>query len=144
MLFRWPILLVLLEWLCSIYCNASPSPMLINDWYFRETLPAIRNWEAILGQWEKHTPAQDRTPIFPVPIEGSKILWPNPFPALLIPFNESKHQLYLRLTTNNAVEVIQCLNPEKTTVTSTKIGKTIVGYQHPGGGAKLWNAIFKN
>ncbi len=43
------------------------SEVVRNDWYFRESLRAIRDWETILARWEQDKPPQAVPPTFPVP-----------------------------------------------------------------------------
>ncbi|NCC92870.1 MAG: hypothetical protein EOM10_06250, partial [Opitutae bacterium] len=47
-------------WAAAAAAEAA-SPELRRDWYFRESLAAIRDWEAILDRWERETPAAART-----------------------------------------------------------------------------------
>ena len=63
---------------------ASADTMVRGDWYFRESLSAIRDWEAILTRWEQEAPPRARVPVFPVPIDGGVVDWPNPIPLLLL------------------------------------------------------------
>lgn len=66
------------------------------DWYFRESLTAIRDWEAILAWWEQQTPAAERTPVLPVPVNGDAVEWPNPIPAMLLPTLDGKRRVVVR------------------------------------------------
>ncbi|MGQ9729881.1 MAG: NPCBM/NEW2 domain-containing protein [Candidatus Zipacnadales bacterium] len=100
------------------------------DWYFRESLAAIRDWETILVEWEKATPEDQRTPLLPLPADGSPITWPNPIPQTLIPLPDNCPPLLLRLV-GGQLQITRTQTAETVPLTDT-----IVGYRHPGGGAK--------
>lgn len=100
------------------------------DWYFRETLPAIRDWEAILQRWEQSTPEDQRTPVLPVPTNGSSVHWPNPVPALLIPYLDECPPVRLSLSGDK----LQVVRGEA--LEFHELGEVVLGYKHPGGGGK--------
>ena len=66
------------------------------DWYFRESLAAIRDWESALALWEKATPEAQRTPVFPVPANGDAAEWPNPIPRMLLPDEDKGARVRVR------------------------------------------------
>ncbi len=66
-------------------CTAAEQDVTCRDWYFRESLAAIRDWEDLLGRWEQETPDSARTPVLPVPATGEAVAWPNPIPLRLLP-----------------------------------------------------------
>ena len=112
-----PSLFLLLALLGPMAWAAEAVPdMVRRDWYFRETLPAIRDWEAILEAWEKATPEAERTPVLPVPANGEAAEWPNPIPLSLLPEEDAKAKVQARL--------------------GGKAEEAVVAYRHPGGGAK--------
>ena len=48
------------------------------DWYFRESLVAIRDWETTLERLEKEGHDDHRPSRFPIPMDGRLATWPNP------------------------------------------------------------------
>ncbi len=109
------------------------------DWYFRETLPAIRDWEDILARWEKTTPEAERTPVFPVPMNGDAVTWANPIPLTLLPDDDSKAQVRVHISRGGASlpALIERIAPDgKTERQTVAPGATVLGYKHPGGGGK--------
>lgn len=104
------------------------------DWYFRETLPAIRDWEDILTRWEKATPEAERTPVFPVPVNGEAVTWANPIPLMLLPDGDSKARVRVRLVGDK----VKCHSDTAPpcSVAHYQLGETVLGYKHPGGGGK--------
>jgi hypothetical protein len=102
----------------------------VRDWYFRESLAAIRDWETLLGEREAVTPEDRRTPVLPVPEDASTVEWPNPIPATLIPYADECPTVQVRLA-GNTVEVTRGTGTE-----AAAVGDTIPGYKHPGGGGK--------
>jgi hypothetical protein len=51
--------------------------MVRNDWYLRESLEAIRDWEVLM---KRVYPRKEKTPqpVFPVPVDDKPAAWPNP------------------------------------------------------------------
>lgn len=111
------------------------SDMVQSDWHFRETLPAIRDWEAILERWENQTPKDERTPVFPVPSNGDAADWPTPVPRLLIPEQDIPLRVQLHLTGGSRVTVRRT-PASGARDAELKAGEIFTAYQHPGGGAK--------
>ena len=106
-----------------------------NDWYFRESLIAINDWETILDRWEGETGEPQRTPAFPVPTDGQTVTWPNPIPLTLLPEDDSRQRVRLRVV-GDKLE-LQRIGPEGAAQReTTAAGGTVRGYQHPGGGGK--------
>ncbi|MFC1805987.1 hypothetical protein ACFL09_03305, partial [Planctomycetota bacterium] len=102
------------------------------DWYFRESLAAIRDWEAILAEWEKVTPEKERTPVLPVPSNGDSVDWPNPIPLMLLPADDAKRRVQVRL----AVGKMDVRRAGGSGAETVEPGKAMLGYKHPGGGGK--------
>jgi hypothetical protein len=118
--------------LCAapLAARADVPDMLRRDWYFRESLAAIRDWETLLGEWEEATPEDRRTPVLPVPQDGAWAEWPNPTPATLIPYPDECPPVRVHLVGGQA-EIERGDSTETHSLT-----ETILGYKHPGGGAK--------
>ncbi len=102
------------------------------DWYFRESLAAIRDWEATLAAWEKATPEKERTPVLPVPTNGEAVEWPNPIPLMLLPPEDAKRQVRVRL----ADGTILVERGGQGKPAAVKPGEAVLGYKHPGGGGR--------
>lgn len=120
--------------------RAAPPPgeMVRHDWYQREALTAIRDWEAILAWWEQRTPQAERMPVFPVPTSGAAVSWVNPMPRPLLPAEEAPVRLQLRLA-GGKVELERALPAGKRERQTSAPGKPIVGCSHPGsGGRNQW------
>ena len=110
-----------------------------DDWYFRESLAAIRDWETVLAEWEAETPEAERTPVLPAPEGGPAVEWPNPIPRRLVPYPDECPPVQVSLA-GDRVRVTR--GPATETVA---LSDTIVGYRHPGGGAKdhWYHAYFR-
>ena len=67
----WPVVILVCLVAVPGRCAAPVDDTVRDDWYFRESLSAIRDWEAILDRWEKTTPEAKRTPSLPVPGDGA-------------------------------------------------------------------------
>jgi len=121
--------------LCAVTarCSWSAPEVVRRDWYFRETLPAIRDWEAILARWEGETPKAERTPVFPLPTNGQWATWPNPIPLTLLP--EGDGETRMRFAGDKA-EVVRMPPRGAKEQQTVALGEAVVGYKHPGGGAK--------
>ncbi len=114
---------------------SGPSEMTREDWYLRESLRAIRDWETILARWEEATPEAERTPTLPVPTDGQPVEWPNPIPRLLLPPRDRDHGVRVRLVDGKIV-VQHGEGAGKSPRQTVAPGETVLGYKHPGGGGK--------
>ena len=100
-LLRWAVF-PLLALIPDLARAAAPQNALIRrDWHFRESLVAIDDWEAILGQWETgvapdKVDTNKRTPVFPVPTDGRPVFWFDPMPQALRPQGEAETTVTLR------------------------------------------------
>ncbi|NQT54157.1 hypothetical protein HQ576_19025, partial [bacterium] len=131
------ILLLPVVWASPVARAAS---MVRWDWHFRESLRAIRGWEAILAAWEKQTPEKERTPVLPVPLNGEAVEWPNPIPKMLLPPGDRASQVRVRLV-GGKIDVQHGARDSKGgwhTQTRLRVqpGATVLGTKHPGGGGK--------
>ncbi len=112
-----------------------PADTVRNDWHFRESLAAIRDWEAILERWETSKSPQAAGPVLPVPASGEAVEWPNPFPLLLLPAED--RGLRVRFRVADGQVQMERIGPEgKTRSSRHKPGEVVTAYKHPGGGAK--------
>ena len=83
--------------LACLWCvgglEAGPPPdaadMARADWDYRESLAAIRDWDAVLAGGAEALGVDGDVPMFPVPSDGRDVPWPNPIPARLIPPGEA-------------------------------------------------------
>jgi len=108
----------------SVRAAGTPLEMVRRDWFFRELLNAIADWEDLLAEWERATPEAERTPVFPLPSSGEAVEWPNPIPAIL-----------LGVTAQGGCA--KSPPPKlRLSLAQVKPGETIVGYRHAGGGGK--------
>ncbi len=106
-----------------------------NDWYFRESLRAIRDWEAVLARWERDKSPLAAAPAFPIAANGDPLQWPNPFPLRLLPVEDRGRGIRLRLKDGQvAVERLAAGQPLKRETLA--YGDSLVAYKHPGGGGK--------
>ncbi|MGQ9575033.1 MAG: NPCBM/NEW2 domain-containing protein [Thermoguttaceae bacterium] len=128
---------VCLGWRESRVAGAEPdaAAMIRNDWYFRESLAAIRDWETILQRWEKAKSPWSGVPVFPVPLSGQWVEWPNPVPLLLLPPEDRGLRVRLRAS-EGQVEIEHVRSGGQPARTRIAAGQTAVGYKHPGGGGK--------
>jgi hypothetical protein len=115
---------------------STPSEVVRSDWYFRESLAAIRDWEAILTWWEGHTLASQRIPVFPVPNSTAATTWCNPIPPQLMPERDRDGGIELRAAAGS-VELNR-RDPSRSAARwqSVAAGENVAGYKHPGGGGK--------
>lgn len=115
---------------------SQPVPAMVRqDWYLRESLAAIRGWEAILEKIDAQKPPRLGSPVFPVPSDGQVVRWPNPIPRLLLPAEDRERAVGVRLVDGRILlQPAGPAEPEK--VQTFKPGETIVGYKHFGGGGK--------
>jgi len=114
---------------------AAEPEMVRNDWHFRESLAAIRDWESILARWDKASPRPASAPVLPIPADGRAVTWPNPFPLLLIPPEDRALVVRVRWA-GGRVEVEHAGPGGKPKQSRFAAGESIVGYKHPGGGGK--------
>jgi len=105
------------------------------DWYFRESLAAIRDWETILQRLEKESPPQQTAPVLPVPTDGGWVVWPNPIPRRLLPPKDLDRRLRVRLA-GQRVEVQRPGGQGKVAGEAVAAGEEVLGYLHPGRGGK--------
>ncbi|MCR4414608.1 MAG: hypothetical protein NUV77_19500, partial [Thermoguttaceae bacterium] len=129
------VLAVSFLWTAEALAESPPGDMVRADWYFRESLPAIRGWETVLEQWEKANPPRPVAPLLPVPANGEAVEWPNPIPLLLLPPEDRAERVSVRLV-DGRIEVERFGTPGATKREVFKPGETIQGYKHPGGGGK--------
>jgi hypothetical protein len=118
-----------------ILTAAAGETIVREDWYFRESLGAIRDWEEVLAGGDVALPEGNEPPLFPVPADGEPVAWPNPIPRELRPPGEAPEDVRLRLR-GERVEVRR-IGPEG--VREERLvdqGKAVLGYKHPGGGDK--------
>ncbi|MFQ6132230.1 MAG: NPCBM/NEW2 domain-containing protein [Armatimonadota bacterium] len=99
------------------------------DWYFRETLRAIDDWEAICQRLE----GESDLPVFPVLESGQVVEWPNPIPATLLPRDDAKGRVCLRVQAGE-IAVERVAPTGEVEDEEIKPGDVVVGYHHPGGG----------
>ena len=104
------------------------------DWQFRESLRAIRDWEAVLAR-EDAAPEADQPPLLPVPENGEPVLWPNPIPRPLIPPEDRGRCVQVRLVDGN-VQIRRMGTSEAELLETAAPGQAVLGYQHPGGGGQ--------
>ena len=106
-----------------------------NDWYFRESLTAIRGWESILADWDKQAADTKPEPVLPLPTNGQPVTWPNPIPRMLLPAEDRDLRVRVRLV-DGKVEV-EHAGPDGTVTRKTVArGQNVLGIKHPGGGGK--------
>ncbi len=125
--------------------------MVREDWYCRESLAAIRDWEAVLARWEEATPEAQRTPVLPVPAGGEVVAWPNPIPRTLLPAEDRSLRVRVSMVggkvkiergasekgdRSNLCEAPSGPFRQIGPVPFFAPGETILGYKHPGGGGK--------
>jgi hypothetical protein len=116
--------------------SAEPTAHVVqDDWYFRESLTAIRDWEAILSRWEQTMPEAQRTPVLPLPENGDAVAWTDPIPAVLVPSGQRAPQVRVRLA-GAKVEIQRQRAFGPPTTETTPLGPTVLAYKHPGGGGK--------
>ena len=77
--------------------TVTPQDMVRWDWYFRESLLAIDDWEEILAQREADLGRERLVPEFPVPSDGQAVTWPNPIPRSLLPLADRELRVRVAL-----------------------------------------------
>ena len=112
----------------------SPATIVRRDWYFRESLTAIRDWEKLLAAWETRTPKPRQVPVFPVPADGKPAAWPVPIGPTLWPGRSGPPRVQVRQDAAK-VRVDQQGGEGKVSASDATAGQTVTGCKHPGGGA---------
>ena len=105
------------------------------DWYARESLVAIRDWERILELRAKAGANGDYAPLFPVPADGRAVAWHNPLPHSLVPPEDRSLRIDVRLV-GDRIRVETAGKGPKPEAHESQPGKPVRLYQHPGGGGK--------
>ncbi len=80
----------------GIQTPASGDETTRGDWYFRESLNAIDDWETVLAHWQTTVADAERTPVLAVPSDGKTVTWPNPIPLSLLPTGDRDIAMQLR------------------------------------------------
>ena len=117
------------------------------DWRFRETLPAIDDWEGICEHLVGEQGEKNWTPVIPVPYPGTRetaTIWPNLIPASLIPKPETLTELHLYLAgdeqggkTSPAAVGLDRITPDGArSHQEAPIDQLVTGYKHVGGGQR--------
>jgi len=112
--------------------NAAVPEMVRRDWYLRESLAAIADWEDILAKQP-----EGEAPVLPVPANGEAVEWPNPIPLMLLPDDDAKAKVRVRFA-DGKMEVERVAPDGKAERQAVKPGEVVVGYKHPGGGGKSY------
>jgi len=115
---------------------APPTDVVRNDWYFRESLGAIRDWDAIVG---RVYPQQEKAPrpAFPVPTDGKASVWPNPIPRRLWPTANLPPRTTVRV--DGGAMQIERIGPDgKPASLAVPAAEATLSCAHPGGGGKEW------
>ncbi len=102
------------------------------DWYLRESLAAIADWEDTLARQP-----EGEAPVLPVPTNGEAVEWPNPIPLTLLPDDDAKARVRVRFA-DGKVQVERVAPDGKVERQAVKPGEAVVGYKHPGGGGKSY------
>jgi len=137
-------LVVLSGLACAAGGQGLSSPeVVLRDWYFRESLVAIRGWEVLLAEWEQQTPEDQRIPTLPVP-DGAIVEWANPIPLTLVPPEDLGRSVRVRRDGDHVVVTRTAPDGAKADQ-ATPLMEPIVGYKHPGGGGKdnWYHAYFR-
>ena len=118
------------------HCSAAPpfSKAAIGDWYFRESLVAIDDWETILAEREAEIAQADRIPVYPVPDDGSPVDWLHPVPQSLKPSSACDNSVRLQVDVDSIV--LSDDAADETQQRRVQAGETVRGALHPGGGGK--------
>ena len=69
---------------------AAPNGVVREDWYFRESLTAIDDWETLLTRLDADKSSPPLAACLPVPADGRPVRWPNPIPQRLLPHDGSR------------------------------------------------------
>ena len=105
------------------------------DWYLRESLVAIRDWEQILTRRAEGGEDEDATPLFPVPVNGEAVAWPNPIPRPLLPLDDRDLRVTLRLIAGQ-LRIDHARPGVEPETKQAPADKPVSVYHHPGGGGK--------
>ena len=118
--------------------EVSAVPAMVHwDWYYRESLRAIDDWERLLEQREAEVGREQSMPVFPVPSDGTSVVWPNAIPRLLLPPRDRQREYRLELR-EDQIAVVRTPGDgrESATVQVVPADKPVRMYQHPGGGGR--------
>ncbi len=115
--------------------RGSGSEVVREDWYFRESLRAIRDWETVLARCEKEKQPESIVPVCPVPVNGDVVDWCNPIPLRLLPPDDRNRGIRLRLD-RGQVAVERLLGGQLRQRETFAQGSPLTAYKHPGGGGK--------
>ena len=120
----------------GVHCLAAPpfSEVVVSDWYFRESLVAIDDWETILAEREAEVAEADRIPVYPVPDDGSSVTWLNPIPQSLLLSGAHDNPVILQVAGDSIVLSDNAV--DETQQRRVQAGETVRGAMHPGGGGK--------
>lgn len=124
--------LVLLASLLSS-TRAASTDTVRDDWYFRESLTAIRDWEQLLAR--EVTSEARGTPVLPVPSDGQEVAWPNPIPALLVPAKDRNRALSVCLVAGKC-RISRVGNDGGRSLETLDRVQEVPAYKHPGGGGQ--------
>ena len=124
--------LLLLAAGASVRGAEPPGEIVQDDWYLRESLRAIDDWEAILAEPGVAEWTQEGALLFPVPDGGQTVDWPNPIPRLLVPSKGRAGAVQLRVVGGK----VQVRYPASDPGEFSPAGESVVGYHHPGGGGR--------
>jgi hypothetical protein len=116
---------------------AAPPPDVVrNDWYLRASLGAIRDWDALIA---RVYPLKEKTPqpVFPVPLDGNVVAWPNPIPLRFWPAAGPPPRVTVRLD-GGAIQVERMRPGENPARQSVPASEAVLSCAHPGGGGKEW------
>ncbi|MBM4041052.1 MAG: hypothetical protein FJ290_21335 [Planctomycetes bacterium] len=116
----------------TLAADAPPPDMVRRDWYFRESLAAIADWEDILAKQP-----EGEAPVLPVPSNGEAVEWPNPIPLMHLPDDDAKARVRVRFA-DGKMQVERVAPDGKVERQAVKPGETVVAYKHPGGGGKSY------
>ncbi|MHB8900996.1 MAG: HzsA-related protein, partial [Thermoguttaceae bacterium] len=120
--------------MASLACSARgvSAETVRDDWYFRESLAAVRDWEQILSE---ETAEAGRIPVLPVPSDGREVAWPNPIPARLVPARDRKQALSVCLV-DGKYRIRRVGSDGRRSLEAVEEKEAVPGYQHPGGGGR--------
>ncbi|MHB8969874.1 MAG: NPCBM/NEW2 domain-containing protein [Pirellulaceae bacterium] len=127
--------------------SVSPQEVVYWDWYLRESLVAIDDWEQILAQRETDLGRDTLVPLLPLPADGQLVNWPNPVPLRLLPAADRARRVQVRLVESRVDIARDNVGGQTDGVPSrdsVPLGESIAGYHHPGGGGRdQWNHVYE-